>query len=67
MQLNSLQDRGIADEDGTEMRSGADEVVSSGLSGRRRYGMEGHGELAAGERTEEDGDGVVDGRHGMGP
>ena len=49
------------------MRSGADEVVSSGLSGRRRCGMEGHRELAAGNGTEEDGDGVVDGRHGMGP
>ena len=40
-----------------------DEVVSSGLSGRWRCGMEGHGELAASKRAEEDGDGVVDGRH----
>ena len=49
------------------MRSGVDEVVSSGLSGRWRCGMEGHGELAASKRAEEDGDGVVDGRHRMGP
>ena len=45
------------------MRSGVDEVVSSGLSGRWRCGMEGHGELTASKRAEEDGDGVVDGRH----